>query len=72
MGKDQYLAGKLAIVTGSGKPNGIGAATAYALAEHGANVSLSRANAGSMPLPAPRPFLFPCWKCMGHGTNEGE
>jgi NAD(P)-dependent dehydrogenase (short-subunit alcohol dehydrogenase family) len=39
MAKDQYLAGKLAIVTGAGKPNGIGAATAYALAEHGANVS---------------------------------
>ena len=39
MAKDQSLAGKLAIVTGGGKPNGIGAATAYALAEHGANVS---------------------------------
>jgi NAD(P)-dependent dehydrogenase (short-subunit alcohol dehydrogenase family) len=39
MAKDQYLAGKLAIVTGAGKPNGIGAAAAYALAEHGANVS---------------------------------
>jgi hypothetical protein len=39
MAKEQYLAGKLAIVTGAGKPNGIGAAAAYALAEHGANVS---------------------------------
>ena len=39
MAKDQYLAGKLAIVTGAGKPNGIGAAAAYALAEHGADVS---------------------------------
>jgi 3-oxoacyl-[acyl-carrier protein] reductase len=38
MAKDQYLEGKLAIVTGASKPNGIGAATAYALAEHGANV----------------------------------
>jgi len=38
MAKDQYLAGKLAIVTGAGKPNGIGAAAAYALAEHGANI----------------------------------
>jgi len=39
MSKDQYLAGKLAIVTGASKPNGIGAATAYTLASHGANVS---------------------------------
>jgi D-arabinose 5-phosphate isomerase GutQ len=39
MSKDQYLAGKLAIVTGAGKANGIGAATAYTLASHGANVS---------------------------------
>ncbi len=38
MAKDQYLAGKLAIVTGAGKANGIGAATAYTLASHGANV----------------------------------
>jgi NAD(P)-dependent dehydrogenase (short-subunit alcohol dehydrogenase family) len=38
MAKDQYLAGKLAIVTGAAKPNGMGAAIAYALAEHGANV----------------------------------
>ncbi|RQM04592.1 hypothetical protein DH86_00004434, partial [Scytalidium sp. 3C] len=36
--KDQYLAGKLAIVTGAAKQNGIGAAIAYALAQHGANV----------------------------------
>jgi NAD(P)-dependent dehydrogenase (short-subunit alcohol dehydrogenase family) len=34
----QYLKGKTAIVTGSGKPNGIGAAAAVALAEKGANV----------------------------------
>lgn len=33
------LKGKTAIVTGSGKLNGIGAATAIALAEQGANVS---------------------------------
>jgi len=38
MAKDQYLAGKLAIVTGAGKATGIGAATAYTLASHGANV----------------------------------
>ena len=38
MGKDQPLRGKLAIVTGSSKPSGIGAATALALAEQGANV----------------------------------
>jgi NAD(P)-dependent dehydrogenase (short-subunit alcohol dehydrogenase family) len=39
MAKDQYLAGKLAIVTGASKLTGIGAATAIALAKHGANVS---------------------------------
>jgi len=38
MDKDQYLRGKLAIVTGASKPSGIGAATAIALAERGANV----------------------------------
>ncbi|KAI1298856.1 hypothetical protein F5Y03DRAFT_367237 [Xylaria venustula] len=38
MALDQYLKGKTAIVTGSSKPNGIGAAVAIALAEHGANV----------------------------------
>lgn len=32
------LKSKVAIVTGSGKPNGIGAAVAYALAEQGAKV----------------------------------
>jgi NAD(P)-dependent dehydrogenase (short-subunit alcohol dehydrogenase family) len=34
----QYLKGKTAIVTGAGKPNGIGAASAIALAGQGANV----------------------------------
>ncbi|EXJ81068.1 hypothetical protein A1O3_07356 [Capronia epimyces CBS 606.96] len=34
----QYLKGKTAIVTGAGKINGIGAASAIALAEQGANV----------------------------------
>lgn len=38
MGKDQALRGKLAIVTGASKLSGIGAATAVALAEQGANV----------------------------------
>lgn len=36
----QQLKGKTAIVTGAGKPNGIGAASSIALAEQGANVSL--------------------------------
>jgi 3-oxoacyl-ACP reductase-like protein len=36
----QYLKGKTAIVTGAGKMNGIGAASAIALAEQGANVRL--------------------------------
>jgi len=35
----QTLKGKTAIVTGAGKPSGIGAAIALILAEHGANVS---------------------------------
>lgn len=35
----QALQGKTAIVTGSGKPSGIGAAIAHILAKHGANVS---------------------------------
>jgi 3-oxoacyl-[acyl-carrier protein] reductase len=39
MAKDQYLASKLAIVTGASKANGVGAATAYTLASHGANVN---------------------------------
>lgn len=34
----QYLKGKVAIVTGAGKLNGIGAASAIALAEQGADV----------------------------------
>ncbi|KAI0198140.1 hypothetical protein F4808DRAFT_437214 [Astrocystis sublimbata] len=38
MARDQHLKGKTAIVTGSSKLNGIGAAIAIALAEHGANV----------------------------------
>jgi NAD(P)-dependent dehydrogenase (short-subunit alcohol dehydrogenase family) len=33
------FAGKLAVVTGASKANGVGYATAYALAEQGANVS---------------------------------
>ncbi|KAI1050820.1 hypothetical protein LB507_009237 [Fusarium sp. FIESC RH6] len=38
MSSEQYLAGKTAIVTGSSKLNGIGAATALSLAKHGANI----------------------------------
>ncbi|KAF1814691.1 NAD(P)-binding protein [Eremomyces bilateralis CBS 781.70] len=41
MAKDQYLAGKLALVTGASKANGIGAAVAYLLAEHGADVAIT-------------------------------
>lgn len=40
MAKDQYLAGQVAIVTGASKLTGIGAASAIALAEHGANVAV--------------------------------
>lgn len=40
MAKEQYLAGKLAVVTGAGKQTGIGYATASQLAEQGADVSL--------------------------------
>jgi NAD(P)-dependent dehydrogenase (short-subunit alcohol dehydrogenase family) len=39
MSSEKCLAGKTAIVTGSSKLNGIGAATALTLAKHGANVS---------------------------------
>ncbi|KAF4450048.1 hypothetical protein F53441_6753 [Fusarium austroafricanum] len=38
MSSEKFLAGKTAIVTGSSKLNGIGAATALALAKHGANI----------------------------------
>ncbi|RBQ79561.1 hypothetical protein FVER53590_11962 [Fusarium verticillioides] len=38
MSSEKYLAGKTAIVTGSSKLNGIGAATALTLAKHGANI----------------------------------
>lgn len=38
MSKEQYLKGKLAIVTGASKVVSIGSATALTLAEHGANV----------------------------------
>jgi len=39
---EKSLAGKVAIVTGSGKIAGIGAAAAIALAEQGANVGFSK------------------------------
>ena len=61
MGKDQYLQGKLAIVTGASKPNGIGAATAIALAEHGANVSVSLQGFLYVWLGRQRPFLATCF-----------
>ncbi|KAL1853763.1 hypothetical protein Plec18167_005028 [Paecilomyces lecythidis] len=38
MAVEQYLSGKVAIVTGSSKLNGIGAASAIELAKHGADV----------------------------------
>ncbi|RGP74043.1 3-oxoacyl-acyl-carrier- reductase [Fusarium sporotrichioides] len=44
MASEQYLAGKTAIVTGSSKLNGIGAATALALAKHGANIVIHYAS----------------------------
>jgi len=50
--KEQYLAGKTAIVTGAGKLNGIGFAIAYALAEHGSNVRFSFISLPFNPLPA--------------------
>ncbi|KAK2801375.1 hypothetical protein FQN50_007760 [Emmonsiellopsis sp. PD_5] len=48
MAGDKYLAGKLAIVTGAGKLNGIGAAIASVLAERGANIAITyRSNPAS-------------------------
>ena len=38
---DLSFAGKTAIVTGSGRPNGIGAAIALALAKRGASVTVN-------------------------------
>lgn len=43
------LAGKTAIVTGSGRENGIGAAIATALARNGANVTINYVSDGSAP-----------------------
>jgi len=40
MAKDQNLRGKLALVTGASKLSGIGAATAIALAERGADIAI--------------------------------
>ncbi|KAK2772634.1 hypothetical protein FQN52_004900 [Onygenales sp. PD_12] len=48
MAGGRYLAGKLAIVTGAGKLNGIGAAIASILAERGANIAITyRSNPAS-------------------------
>jgi len=41
------LEGKIAIVTGSGRENGIGAATATALARNGASVTINYVSEGS-------------------------
>ncbi|KAK0715583.1 hypothetical protein B0H67DRAFT_601104 [Lasiosphaeris hirsuta] len=41
------LAGKVAIVTGSGRENGIGAAIAFALARNGANVAINYVSSSS-------------------------
>jgi NAD(P)-dependent dehydrogenase (short-subunit alcohol dehydrogenase family) len=43
------LAGKVAIVTGSGRENGIGAATAAALARNGAAVTINYVSESSAP-----------------------
>lgn len=43
------LASKVAIVTGSGRENGIGAAIARALARNGAAVTVHYVSAGSLP-----------------------
>jgi NAD(P)-dependent dehydrogenase (short-subunit alcohol dehydrogenase family) len=46
------LAGKVAIVTGSGRENGIGAAIANALARNGAAVTINYVSDSSAPRPA--------------------
>jgi NAD(P)-dependent dehydrogenase (short-subunit alcohol dehydrogenase family) len=43
------LAGKTAVVTGSGRENGIGAAIAHALARNGANVTINYVSDASAP-----------------------
>lgn len=43
------LAGKIAIVTGSGKENGIGAAIALALARNGARVAINYVSEATAP-----------------------
>jgi len=53
MAGTKSLQGKIAIVTGAGKSNGIGFATAKALAEQGANVSTP----GDVPSFSARPAL---------------
>jgi NAD(P)-dependent dehydrogenase (short-subunit alcohol dehydrogenase family) len=62
MSKDQYLAGKIAIVTGASKPNGIGAATAYTLASHGANVSTNSFRPPLRRYPVTRDISLPTQK----------
>jgi NAD(P)-dependent dehydrogenase (short-subunit alcohol dehydrogenase family) len=42
MAPQGYLKGKVAIITGASKMNGIGAATAFAMAEQGADVRFLR------------------------------
>jgi NAD(P)-dependent dehydrogenase (short-subunit alcohol dehydrogenase family) len=46
------LAGKIAIVTGSGRPNGIGASIAQALARNSAAVAVNYVSDSSAPLAA--------------------
>lgn len=43
------LEGKVAIITGSGRETGIGAATAMALARNGASVTINYVSAGTGP-----------------------
>ncbi|PVH83815.1 NAD(P)-binding protein [Cadophora sp. DSE1049] len=43
------LSGKIAIITGSGRENGIGAAIAYALARNGANITINHVSDSVAP-----------------------
>jgi hypothetical protein len=66
MAKDQNLRSKLAVVTGASKLSGMGAATAIALAERGADVRLS-----SLHFPEPiHIYTFPFWQLTLHRSRS--